>query len=142
MAYHLWTLVSSSLHHPPSLPPSLTPSLLLSSVQSKQPMSEMVIRLVFVTLIHSAACLHSMLDPNRVWKRLFITDNLEPKRDWNEIVAPTELVPFFTAVFTMSDTPLHYSLCSEQFHDLQLELLHMMGGLLSSFKVITTSTGC
>lgn len=100
-------------------------------------MSEVVIRLVFVTLIHSVACLHSMLDPHRFWKYIFIPDQLESDLDqiMGVVNVPAEVVPFFVAVFTLSDVPLHYGHCLKELAGLQTELLHMMGALLSSVEV-------
>lgn len=102
-------------------------------------MSEVVIRQVFVTLIQSVAFVHSMLDPHGAWKQNFFTDDLELKRDQSVgvVTVPVEVVPFFVAVVTLSDMPLHYGHCSVEFASLQTELLHMMGALLSSDEVIT-----
>ena len=102
-------------------------------------MSEVVIRQVFVTLIHSVAFVHSMLDPHGAWKEHFFTDNLELERDHSVgvVTVPAEVVPFFVAVVTQSNIPLHYGYCSVEFASLQIELLHMMGALLSSDEVIT-----
>ena len=104
-------------------------------------MSEVVIRNVLLTLIHSVACLHSMLDPHKTWKQYFTNEELE--WEWDEcadvVPVPAEVVPFFTSVFTQKDVPLHFDLCTELYSDLQIELLHMMGALLSSAEVIITS---
>lgn len=102
-------------------------------------MSEVVLRNVFLSLIHSVSCLHSMLDPHHTWRHYFINDKQEENEEWNDdndiISIPVELISFFTAVFTLRDIPLHFDLCSELYSDLQIELLHMMGALLSSVEV-------
>lgn len=138
MVNRLWILVS---HCPLSYPShSISPSLPLSlHVQSRQPMSEVVVRYVFLTLTHSVACLHSMMDPQCTWKHLFITDQLEPKLDSNIAVIPIpeDVVPFSVAVMTQKDTPPHYNCCPVEYTSFQSELLHMIGAILSSSEVIS-----
>lgn len=106
-------------------------------VQSRKPMSEVVIRYVFLTLIHSVVCLHSMLDPHHNWKHLFITDQMDPELDPNVGVAPIPegVIPFSVAVLTQHAIPLHYRHCPVEYETLQLELLHMIGAILSSSEV-------
>ena len=55
------------------------------------------------------------------------------------VTAPTELVPLFVSVFTQREIPLHFGLYTELYTELRLELLHMMGALLSSVEVISMS---
>lgn len=100
-------------------------------------MSELVVRYMFLTLIHSVACLHSMLDPQHTWKHLFITDQMQPKLDPNirVIPIPEGVVPFSVAVLTQHDIPLHYGYCPVEYETFQLELLHMIGAILSSSEV-------
>lgn len=101
-------------------------------------MSTVVIHHVFLTLIHSVAYLHSMMDPQCTWKHLFITDQPEPKLDSNIAVIsiPEEVIPFCVAVLTQ-DMPPHYNSCPVDYTSLQSEVLHMIGAIFSSSEVIS-----
>ncbi|CAI8026148.1 Neurobeachin-like protein 1 [Geodia barretti] len=103
----------------------------------KEKMSKVVIRHLFQALIHSVACLHSMLDPQRAWKECFLPASLAStggKEGPSVLPAPAELVPLFVSVLTQSQVPLHFNLCLQLYSDLRNELLHMIGALLSSVE--------
>ena len=136
LSLYLWVLVSSSCYTPlHSLSPLPTHS------QSKKEMSEAVIRRVFLALIHFVACLHSMLDPQQTWRRYFIPDRL----GWEgmEVVpAPAELIPLSVSILTLNKVPPHFDLCPRLHSDLRVEVLYMLGALLSSEEVTTLSLWC
>ena len=138
LAHYLWAMVSSpSLPSSPLSPPPVT--------QSKEKMSEVVIRHVFQALIHSVACLHSMLDPQEAWKECFLPASPASKggkEGPSVLPAPAELVPLFLSVLTQSQVPLHFNLCLQLYSDLRNELLHMIGALLSSVEVMKSSHYC
>ena len=135
LAHNLWAMVSSpSLPSSPLSPPPVT--------QVKEKMSKVVIRHLFQALIHSVACLHSMLDPQRAWKECFLPASLAStggKEGPSVLPAPAELVPLFVSVLTQSQVPLHFNLCLQLYSDLRNELLHMIGALLSSVEVMKSS---
>lgn len=131
--------LSSSSCSPLSSSSSLPPPALLSLPQLQEKMSEVAMRQVFLVLIHSIACLHSILDQNRIWRSYFIHEREEKKKekDWVVVPVPSELVPFFISISNMEQIPLHFNLCHQLYSDLKIELLHMMGALLSSHEVIS-----
>ena len=106
-------------------------------------MSEVIIRSVFVSLIHSVVCLHSMLDPHRAWNQIFVPDQKQVELDSgvDEVAMPVEVVSLFVDVFSQTSTPLHFGWCSDQHNSLQAELLHLMGAVFSSSEVSVSHHG-
>ena len=102
-------------------------------------MSEVILKDVFSTLIHSMACLHSMLDPQHTWMNYFIPGSLVSEWDRKGgpqvVPVPDTVLSLYEAVFTADRLPLHFRSSLQLFFDLKTELLHLMGALLSSVEV-------
>ena len=104
-------------------------------------MSEPIIRSIFVSLSHSIAYLHSILDPTKNWKRFFIPDGTAYDPDPGGVVSiPAEVVPLFLELFTLTEVPVHYGSCKEEMTTFQMEYLHLVGALLSGSEVSALSS--